>query len=255
MRDMRRETDGLRLAGRRSPRRARDRRLQAAGDLGKRPLRRLRQQGEEPQSSRQGQRRRRLRPRSEDEPHPARLTRPGQARRAGERRLVQPLDLRQRALRRLRVLLEQPRPERQQHDSRRLRARHAQRPRLPRLARDERRPGGERALRQPVDLRRRPLRRLRLARLEPEPPPTRCTRRASSATNCCPEAIRPSRSRTQGAWRALHASDRGRRYAPAGWPQAGTSRESRCAATLRLTRCRALSTVLVSHSRRSAVAS
>ena len=34
-----------------------------------------------------------------------------------------------------------------------------------------------------------------------------------------PEAREPSRSRTQGAWRALHARDRGRRYAPAIGPQ------------------------------------
>ena len=38
-------------------------------------------------------------------------------------------------------------------------------------------------------------------------------------------------------------------------PQAATSREARCEPTLRLTRWRALSTVLVSHSRRSAMAS
>jgi hypothetical protein len=34
-----------------------------------------------------------------------------------------------------------------------------------------------------------------------------------------------------------------------------TSREAKCAPTLRLTRCRALSTVFVSHSRRSAITS
>ena len=32
------------------------------------------------------------------------------------------------------------------------------------------------------------------------------------------KAGRPSRSRTQGAWRALHASERGRGYAPDGRP-------------------------------------
>ena len=119
--------------------------------------------------NRQGQRRRRLRPRPEDEPHAARLTRAGQARRGGEWRLLQPLDLRRRPLRRLRILREQSRPGRQQHESGHLRPRHAQRPRLPRLARHQWRPGGKRALGQPVDLERRPLRRLRLARLESEP--------------------------------------------------------------------------------------
>ena len=59
-----------------APRRARGRRLQAAGDLGQRSLCRLRQQGEEPESDRQGRRRRHLRPRPEDEPHAARLARP-----------------------------------------------------------------------------------------------------------------------------------------------------------------------------------
>ena len=55
------------------------------------------------------------------------------------------------------------------------------------------------------------------------------------------------------------ASDHGRElldYVLADLPRLErTSREARCAPTLRLTRCRALSTVLVSHSSRSAVAS
>ena len=97
-----------------------------------------------------------------------RLARRRAARRRRDGRLLAALDLRRRPLRRLPVLRQQPRAARQRRRHRRLRQGPAHRAGLSRLAGRGRR-AGQRRLGQPLDLTRRPLRRLQLQGDESEP--------------------------------------------------------------------------------------